>query len=55
MNIHGVTIIPLIHYKDNPNPNLILIANYRPPINNYDLEFPAGYIKPKETIENCAR
>ena len=36
------------------SPQLILIANYRIPVENYVLEFPAGLLDKGESLEACA-
>eukprot|EP00744_Colponema_vietnamica_P008161 GILI01011664.1.p1 GENE.GILI01011664.1~~GILI01011664.1.p1 ORF type:complete len:226 (+),score=68.97 GILI01011664.1:65-742(+) len=51
--VDGVEIIPLFKTASAP-PQLVLIANYRPPIDQYVLEFPAGLIDPNESLEQCA-
>ena len=37
----GVEVLPIIKYKDQPS-ELIMIANFRPPIGKFSLEFPSG-------------
>jgi ADP-ribose pyrophosphatase len=37
----GASLIPILKFPDGP-PRLCLIANYRPPVKKYMLEFPAG-------------
>lgn len=39
--IDGVDIIPILKYKNAPS-KLLLIANFRPPVGKFVLEFPAG-------------
>ena len=41
LEIDGVDVIPIIKHKDKPT-QLILIANFRPPVGKFVLEFPAG-------------
>lgn len=52
-NRGGVDVIPIIHYKDKPD-ELLLIANFRPPIRKFCLEFPAGLVDEDGTIEENA-
>ena len=52
--LEGVAIIPIIHYKGKKVPSIILIANYRPTIENYNLEFVAGMIDKRETVKEAA-
>ena len=42
--IDGVQVIPLMKYKDRPS-ELVMIANFRPPVNNFTLEFPSGLLE----------
>ena len=49
----GVEIIPII--KKDGKLYLLLIKNFRYPINSYCLEFPGGMIDPDETLEDAAR
>ncbi|CAD8117337.1 unnamed protein product [Paramecium sonneborni] len=54
-NRGGVEIIPIIKYKQKPS-QIIVIANFRPPIRKFCLEFPAGLVDPDGTIfENGLR
>ncbi|CAD8082883.1 unnamed protein product [Paramecium primaurelia] len=46
----GVEIIPIIKYKDKHS-QLIIIANFRPPIRKFCLEFPSGLVDQEGTIE----
>lgn len=49
----GVEIIPIIRYKNQP-PELLLIANYRVPLRQFCLEFPAGLVDANGTLEENA-
>lgn len=42
--------------SSNPNvpPSTIIIEQFRPPVNAYVIELPAGLIDPKDTIESAA-
>ena len=44
LNVQSVDIIPIIKYKDRPA-EIIVTANFRPPILKYCLEFPAGLLE----------
>lgn len=52
--INGVDILPIIKYKDGRR-KLLMIANYRPPVDRYCLEFPAGLMDNQDLIENATR
>lgn len=41
--IDGVDIVPIIKHKDKPS-QLVIIANFRPPVGRFVLEFPAGLL-----------
>ncbi|KAL4468645.1 hypothetical protein ABPG74_005148 [Tetrahymena malaccensis] len=51
---NGVDVCPIIKYKDGRR-KLLLIANYRPPVNAYTVEFPAGLLDDGDLIENARR
>jgi len=53
VTIDGVEVIALLFKKEFIVPKLILIANYRIPIRDYCLEFPAGLIDKDEPYEVC--
>lgn len=44
----------IIAIQDGDEPTIILVKQFRPPINNYALEFPAGLIDSGESIESAA-
>ena len=50
----GASLIPILKYPDGSQ-KLCLIANHRPPVGKYMLEFPAGLLDPNETVETAAR
>ncbi|CAK57506.1 unnamed protein product (macronuclear) [Paramecium tetraurelia] len=51
----GVRVIPIVKYKNKPS-TIIIVANFRPPIRKYCLEFPGGLIdKEGEYYENGIR
>lgn len=51
---NGVDIVPIVKYK-NGTRRLLLIANYRPPVDAYVVEFPAGLLDCDDVIENAHR
>jgi ADP-ribose pyrophosphatase len=55
----AVVIIPLLrdHHADASSstpPETLLVRQYRPPVRQYTLEFPAGLIDENETVEQAA-
>ncbi|CAD8166456.1 unnamed protein product [Paramecium pentaurelia] len=44
----GVRVIPIVRYKNKPS-KIIIVANFRPPIRKYCLEFPGGLIDKEGT------
>lgn len=52
--IDGVEIIPIFKKKDGSK-DLVLIANFRPPLGKFCLEFPAGMIETNDYEENARR
>jgi ADP-ribose pyrophosphatase len=54
LDFDGVDIIAIIKYVAK-KPKLILIANYRAPVDNYVLEFPAGLMDDEHLEENAIR
>lgn len=44
----------IIAIQDGDQPAIILVKQFRPPINNYALEFPAGLIDSGESINSAA-
>ncbi|MFA6929020.1 MAG: NUDIX hydrolase [Lentisphaeria bacterium] len=49
-NTHAVVIIATLE----PDDKILLIRQYRPPLNNYVMEFPAGLIDPGESAAEAA-
>lgn len=49
-SLDGISMIPLIKSSKFPQKKLVIVANFRPPINNYILEFPGGNVE-TESIE----
>jgi hypothetical protein len=45
--VDSATLVTFLVYPDGRR-QLLLIANYRPPIDRFDLEFPAGLLDPGE-------
>ena len=52
-NENGAMIIPII--KNHKQNSVIMIANYRPAVDNYCLEFPGGMADKGESVEDCVR
>eukprot|EP00742_Colponemidia_sp_Colp-10_P002908 GILJ01003105.1.p1 GENE.GILJ01003105.1~~GILJ01003105.1.p1 ORF type:complete len:232 (-),score=39.30 GILJ01003105.1:41-706(-) len=52
-DVDGVDVFAIVRYVDKPA-HAIFILNYRPPVDQYVLEFPAGLIDPHETLEEAA-
>jgi len=50
-----VCIIPLIYYKECEALKIVLIANFRPPIESFNLEFPAGLMDEGESVLETAK
>jgi 8-oxo-dGTP pyrophosphatase MutT (NUDIX family) len=51
----AVVIIPLLRHPDTPHLiDTLLVRQYRPPVQQYTMEFPAGLIDVDETIEQAA-
>lgn len=48
--IDGVDVLPIIKHKDKPS-QAVLIANFRPPVGKFVLEFPAGLLEKDHTFE----
>lgn len=51
---NSVDILPIVKYS-NGKRKLLMIANYRPPVNGYTIEFPAGMLEGSDLIENARR
>ena len=50
----AVFIIPILKSKKNGSIDTLLIEQYRPPLDMYSIEFPAGLVDEGETIEDAA-
>ena len=50
-NPNGSMIIPIVRKQNKKY--VILIANYRPAIMGFSLEFPGGFADEGETLEQC--
>ena len=48
----AVTIVPL---TDEPEPRVILVTEFRVPINCYQIAFPAGLLEKDEAVAECAK
>ena len=46
--------VSIIAIQDGENPAIILVKQFRPPINNFALELPAGLVDAGESIEAAA-
>lgn len=53
-NVDGVEVLPIFKRKDK-SLDLIMIANFRPPIGKFCLEFPAGLVEDANFEENASR
>ncbi|KAG8813434.1 hypothetical protein FRC18_002469 [Serendipita sp. 400] len=51
--VDGVAILALLKGANIPL-STIIIEQFRPPVNAYVVELPAGLIDPKDTLESCA-
>ena len=51
----GVDVVALVRKKEWSNRKIIVIANYRPPINGFILEFPAGLMDDSDLLGNALR
>ncbi|CAG8500687.1 1910_t:CDS:2 [Paraglomus brasilianum] len=51
--VDAVDLHAIIHSSASP-PTIVLVVQYRPPINCYCVEFPSGLIDPDETVEQAA-
>jgi len=52
LGTEGVRIIPYVKSKHS-NPQILVIANYRYPLQSKVIEFPAGLRNPGESYEEC--
>ncbi len=50
----ALTVVPLL-FNENEKTKIILIAQYRPPVNNFVLELPAGLAENKDFFLDCQR
>ncbi|KAG8818656.1 hypothetical protein FRC17_010757 [Serendipita sp. 399] len=52
----GVDAVAILALLSGPNVPLstVIIEQFRPPVNAYAIELPAGLIDPKDTLESCA-
>jgi len=54
-DIDGVDIVSVVQSKLKPGQDMIaLVLNYRPPVDQFILEFPAGLVDAAETCEQAA-
>lgn len=54
-SIDGVEVIPVIKYQNQAKAQVVLIANFRPPVNKFVLEFPSGLLEDENYEENARR
>jgi ADP-ribose pyrophosphatase len=52
--IDAVVIVPVLHEEGKPS-KLVMIREFRIPINGYSLAYPAGLLEPGEGIEEAVR
>lgn len=50
----GLTVLPLL-FNENEKTKIILIAQYRPPVNSFVLELPAGLAESTDFFLDCQR
>lgn len=53
-NAEAVIIVPILRTENEP-PRLVMVEEFRVPIGDYVLGFPAGLLDPGESIEETAR
>eukprot|EP00388_Colpodella_angusta_P006956 GDKJ01020067.1.p1 GENE.GDKJ01020067.1~~GDKJ01020067.1.p1 ORF type:complete len:212 (-),score=57.09 GDKJ01020067.1:77-685(-) len=51
--LDAVCIIPTL-WRQGRAENILLVKQFRPPVNAFTIEFPAGLIDPNETVETTA-
>lgn len=51
--VDAVIIVPILRYPDGSK-KLVLVRQFRPPINGVCIELPAGLVDPNDSIESCA-
>jgi ADP-ribose pyrophosphatase len=52
--VDAVVIVPVLHAEGKP-PRLVMVREFRIPINAYSLAFPAGLLEDGESIEETVR
>ena len=52
--VDAVIIAPVLHVEGQPS-RLVMVREFRIPINNYSLAFPAGLLEKGETVEDAVR
>jgi ADP-ribose pyrophosphatase len=53
-HIDAVIIVPVLH-EDGKPPRLVMVKEFRVPVGNYCLAFPAGLLEKGESIEDAVR
>jgi len=54
IGLNGVTIFPIIRSNNWEKAKTVLVKQYRPPLENYTIELPAGLIDENESPEKAA-
>jgi len=54
MEPNAVVVVPVLVYPDGTR-KLVLIKEYRVPIQTYEYHFPAGLLEKGETVEECVK
>ncbi len=53
-HVDAVVIVPVLHPEGQP-PKLVMLKEFRVPVNGYSLAFPAGLLEAGESIEEAVR
>ena len=54
-SLDAVSMVPIIKSSKNHNLKVVVIANFRPPINKFILEFPGGKVESESIEDNAFR
>lgn len=54
-DLDGVSMVPIIKSKSSKAKKVVIVANFRPPTNNYVLEFPGGIVENESYEEDALR
>jgi ADP-ribose pyrophosphatase len=52
---NAVVIVPIVKESESKPPKMLLIREFRIPVNGYEITFPAGLIDPGESLEDTAK